>query len=652
MSHKDVLKATPGIAAAWLFDEANGAVSISGNGDGTFGLGTTWDMSVQPSFVSAPGLATGSNAGRVGNPSPRFFDTAIDNPGFFLTNGLLGLSWSIEMMFKFDAAGQNNNLWATNSNTGSVATSYTLSSFIVAGSPSVLHVFFQDGNGNRIGAVLTANVINDANTHHYTWRFLGLGGGITQVSVWEDGIKIMDLPTTGVYFPFANPVTLDLGQNVVGIIDDSALFSLGLPDATIVDHAASALLSTSSIGSFGLEDSIPYPHSFRSSFGSTGIEDAGFYNHKFRASLASIGIEVGLSSFVDFVTPIAGTLIAKGTIVPVTVTVNDPDTSPAIITTEIYWSPTGLLADIVLIGSTPAGGPHTLSWDTTTFASGQPGALFARAIDDIGPGGYSSIAIALDAVPDAPVITSPTTGQIFGPLDIIPITWTASTDPDNLPATLKYSVQFSIDSGTNFNDVPGLTFDGGAGVGLTAFGAITISTLALPINNVIVRVAAWDGFFMSAYASVSFRIPVVLDQSSISFVDPVTDVIIELLAWEWTDPIYEGWSSQPRARFFDGNLTRITQIRKADPKRQHLTGSGTFMPDTVAKRIIAIMSGTDITQQWHRLKIVWVDLWGNQWTIRIVKMLPTWQPGLMEYHWEFDFVVIAPPAVFKTGCDE
>jgi len=368
----------------------------------------------------------------------------------------------------------------------------------------------------------------------------------------------------------------------------------------------------------------------------------------FFGGLSAVG---RILSSVSFVAPDPSSVVLKGAIVPVTVTVSDPDSDPAVITTEIYWSPTGILADRVLIGSTPAGGPHTILWDTTLFASGKPGALFARAIDEVGPSGYTSLALTLDAVPYAPVITSPTTGQIFGPLDIIPITWTASTDPDNLPATLKYSVQFSIDSGTNFNDVPGLTFDGGAGVGLTAFGAITISTLALPINNVIVRVAAWDGFFMSAYASVSFRIPVVLDQSSISFVDPVTDVIIELLAWEWTDPVYEGWSSQPRARFFDGNLTRITQIQKADPKRQHLTGSGTFMPDTVAKRIIAIMSGTDITQQWHRLKIVWVDLWGNQWTIRIVKMLPTWQPGLMEYHWEFDFVVITPPAVFKTGCE-
>ena len=101
----------------------------------------------------------------------------------------------------------------------------------------------------------------------------------------------------------------------------------------------------------------------------------------------------------------------------------------------------------------------------------------------------ASIVTAIGSIPETPLVTAPQDGATFGVSDDIPVSWTATTDPDRFAVIAEWSCGTGCGTGTRF-DVPG------------AARTFTIRASGIPSGQTIVlQVFAYnDGTFSGDYA--------------------------------------------------------------------------------------------------------------------------------------------------------
>lgn len=346
--------------------------------------------------------------------------------------------------------------------------------------------------------------------------------------------------------------------------------------------------------------------------------------------------------------------ITQGDTANVNLTIDFDGNPPGDVSSELYWSPTGLIGDIEFIGSAPSGGPHSFVWNTTLFTPSNNGKLFARAADLIDWGPYfSGDAFELNSPPSTVTILTPAELEAIDLGEVIPLTWTDATDANDPDNTLRYNIQIKRAGEAVFSDVPGLPESGG-GFGLTVAddNDFDIPTaITDPDGTWTIRVRAYDGKGFGAFAYRNFVMTEGTAKVFLGFYDPDTMELVEQFAWEWTDPEFRGFVPQPRVRQFDGNITVNRQVSKADARRGMLEGVGTVIPDAVGRRLFEIVGGWDDTQDWHRMVVKWTDLFLMEWKVTIKRLEPVFVHGLMEWNWEFEFLIEEMPPELRTGCD-
>ena len=280
---------------------------------------------------------------------------------------------------------------------------------------------------------------------------------------------------------------------------------------------------------------------------------------QFRQLLVRFG-GVAMSSTQAPISPLFGApselaVFLAGSTIGVTLISQTGRTTSNNVSAEFLWSPTGLFANAVSIGTTPAttlsgsaiqtvlneaamlalsgvavgdvvvrqdlnehfyaialpsnlasnwrslsgDAISTIQWNSTGFASTHIGRFFARANDGQGWSPYVSVGIILNSPPGAFSILTPSEAERFNTGSNVVVTWGNAPDPDQPASAIRYTVERSLNGGTTWAAVTDTPI---TDPGVTTY---TYQSSSYPIGGPVrVRITPFDGYHFGPSSTVGF----------------------------------------------------------------------------------------------------------------------------------------------------